>query len=92
LAYVNIDPSWRVDHIGGEEYCIDRQVVGRLCTPSIERNDLLDATVVDGGESLAYPWRSVAQTDVSVSPAGLAEFHESSIFKRLHKYWQFTIR
>jgi hypothetical protein len=89
LAYVNIDPSWRVDHIGGEEYCIDRQVVARFGAPSIERNDLLDATMVDGGERLAYPWSSVTQTDVSVSPA---EFHESFVFKRLHKYWQFTIR
>jgi hypothetical protein len=78
--------------IGGEEYCIDRQVIGRLRAPSIERKDLFDTTMVDGGEGFTDSRNSVAQADVSVSPTSLAEFHESFVFNSLHKHWQFTIR
>jgi hypothetical protein len=47
---------------------------------------------MDGGERLAYSWRSVAQADVAVSAASLAELHETFVFQRLYKDWLFTIR
>jgi hypothetical protein len=47
---------------------------------------------MNGGERLAYSWRSIAETDVPVSAASLAEFNESFVFQCLYKHWLFAIR
>ncbi len=47
---------------------------------------------MNGGKRLAYSWRSVAQADVAVSAASLAELHKAFIFQRLYKDWLFSIR
>ena len=91
-AEIVADLRRRRDYIGCVEYGVQRLSVRGANAPAIDGQDARASAEVDTGECLADTGRPIAETDIAIAPAGLAELDESSILQSLNEDGKLTTR
>jgi len=77
----------RVHDVRSKEHRVDGLIIGSLSVPAVQRDDLLNATMVDSRQRLTHTRLPVAESDIAVTTACFAEFNEALVLERLHEHW-----